>query len=333
MGKINDNSYVYASTRIRAAGGVGTEKERIDRLLDSVSVAAVASLITDSGLVPPGTGAGESVTSLLGRALDYAASIVVESSPDPSIYSFLFYKYDCCNLKLEIKSRFKGSLADGLYFSCGTVSPDDAAASVRERSFGIFPPHMAAAASEAIDSYERTGDARVIDFVLDRACFADAADNADKSGVPFFKEYTAAAADTTNLLTSARIADSGVAPSVAGALLSRVFLPGGNVKLDTLLSPEGGASSFQALAEKMDVSPLKTVMAEITSFDDAGRLYAGYLRSLTAKYDFKSFGPEIPACFFISREREITCFRKAVSLISAGIVGRDRLRERLGIAR
>ena len=330
MQKTNDKLYVYASTRIRAAEGNGTEKERLDRLLEAKSTSAVASLIIDSGLVPAGVDTGEGVSSLLNRALDHAVHLVLDAVPEPEMYSFLLYKYDCNNLKVCIKAHFKGSGADGLYFTCGTVPPENAEEAVRNRNFTAFPPHMAAAAAEAIDSYEQTGESRSIDFILDRACFADVSDAAAATGVPFFGEYTSAVADTTNLLTSARIADSGADPAAAEALLNRVYLPGGQVKLSTLLSPDGGAAPFSALAERMDPSPLKNITAEITSFEDADRLYGEYLNSLTASFAFKAFGPEIPACFLIEREKEITRFRKAAALISAGVVGKDKLRERMG---
>ena len=332
MQKIKDANYVYASARIRSAEGNWTEKERFEKLLDAKNSAAVSALIVDCGLVPPGADAGASVTELLNMALNHAVRLVREAAPDPDIYDFLLYKYDCNNLKTEIKSLFTGIDAGGLLFSCGSEPPESAAYSVKERNFSCFPHHMARAAAEAIDAYEQTGDAKSIDFLLDGACFSDVAEGAALSDVPFFTEYVEAVADVTNLRSAARIFSSGAQAAAAESLLKKVFVAGGKIKLSALSLSDAnfGPSVFSAIAERMDPSPLKNITSEATSFEDAEKAYGEYLRSMIAPFAYKSFGPEIPACFLISREEEIKRFRKAAALISAGTVGKEKLRERIG---
>lgn len=340
MARPSDTAYIYASTKVKSADGTGTEGSRLSRLLECSTVRDVYDAVIDAGICPGAekrsvindSDAVVATGEILSGALDYAASLVREAVPDASLYDFLFYKYDCNNIKAAVKSVLRGVSADGAMFSCGNFSAECAVECAQSRNTSPLPSNMARALIDAIDSYERTGEARSIDFILDRACFVDMAASAAKSEVAMFTEYVKALADVTNIRTAVRISASAIAPTAAEALMSRVFIPGGNVPESAFRAEGGGIAEFSSLAANLPLTPLKSEVsdaAENPSLADA--ILDRFVERTAGDLSAKAFGPEIPAQFFISREREIRRYRKALSLLSIGNVKKDILKERLGI--
>ena len=340
MARPSDVSYIYASTKVKSADGTGTVGSRLSRLLECTTVRDVYSELIDAAICPQ-TG-NETVTSdssavnaaeaVLDSALVYAAALVKEAVPDSTLYDFLFYKYDCNNIKAAIKSVLRGVSAEGAMFSCGTVSEEAVIECIKSRNTAILPKNMASAALDAINTFERTGEARAIDFILDRACFADMAEAAAQTEVPMFTEYVKALADVTNVRSAVRISASSVLPVAAGALFSRVFVPGGNIPKSAFYAEDGGTADVSLLAANLPLTPLKAELADAAETPEkADALLDRFVFRLAENMSQKAFGPEIPAFFFISREHEIKRYRKALSLLSMGKVKKDILKERLGI--
>ena len=340
MTRPSDTAYIYASTKIKSADGAGTEASRLKALLDCTTVRDVYDAVIDSGICPSAekhiissdSDAVLAASEVLDGALNYAADLVREAVPEPELYNFLFYKYDCNNIKAAIKSHLRGVSADGAMFTCANVSPEQVIECVKSRNTASFPQNMAKAALEAIDTFERTGEARSIDFILDRASFADMAADAAKSGVKMFSEYVSALADVTNIRSAIRISDSSIAPAAAEALMERVFVPGGTIGENTFRSENGGIASIEEIYKNLPLIPLKAELADAVD----GKVYAD---SVLEQFIYKTagdtfgtaFGPELPSRFFISREREIRRYRKALSVLSMGSVKKETLKERLGI--
>ncbi len=340
MTRPSDTAYIYASTKVKSADGNGTESSRLKALLDCTTVRDVYDAVVDSAICPTAekravSGDSDAVlaaSEVLAGALDYAADLVREAVPEPELYSFLFYKYDCNNIKAAIKSHLCGVSADGTMFICANISPELAAECVKSRNTASLPYHMAKATLEAIDTFERTGEARSIDFILDRASFADMAADAAKSGVTMFSEYVSALADTTNIRSAVRISDSSIAPAAAEALMARVFVPGGSVAEDVFRSENGGVAALEEIYGNFPLIPLKAELAaslENKALTDA--ILDRFVQHSAGELAATAFGPEAPAQFFIAREREIRRYRKALSILSMGSVKKETIKERLGI--
>ncbi|MBQ8523839.1 MAG: V-type ATPase subunit [Clostridia bacterium] len=340
MARTPDSAYIYASTKVNSADGVGTETSRLARLLECTSVRDVYEAVADSGIchVTQRLGAVSDsdtvneVTKLLEGALDSAVSLMREAVPESRLYDFLLYKFDCNNIKSAIKSALRGVSAEGTLFSCGSVDTAVVADCVKNRIFSPLPAHMGRAAAEAIDTFERTGEARSIDFIIDRACFADMADSAGETEIPMFTEYVKALADVTNIRTAVRIARSALAASAAEALMERVFVPGGNVPMSAFSAEGGGICNIEAIAANLPLIPLKAeISGALDTSTSLDAILDRYVERTVKNFTSKAFGPEIPAGFFITREREIRRYRKALSLISMGSIKKETLKERLGI--
>lgn len=335
MQKIKDVEYIYASSRIKAAEGNGTFNERMNRAIDAQSVSALYHAVLDFGIISESRkSTAVDLTSALNEALSSAVDLVVDSVPNPNIYNFLLYKYDCANIKTAVKESILNKDYGELYFDCGTVGADEVKKIVKERDFSSLPQGMAKSASIAYDIYEQTGETRSIDIMIDCGCFEDIKLSAQSSGVPFFEEIASMDADITNIKTSVRLSEGSLKPETAKALMERAFVVGGTIPQGVFIdSSDGstGAAGVEAIYEKMDASKLKSAIADAdSSLSAAAALEKCYIDTLS-QFEYKAFGPEIPAVFLLMREREIRNLRIISALISKGGIKKEKIRERIGI--
>ena len=67
----------------------------------------------------------------------------------------------------------------------GLESSRKTAGMIKERNYAFMPPEMKQAVAEAADLFGRCGDPQEIDIIMDKACFSQIADAAEKSGDDF----------------------------------------------------------------------------------------------------------------------------------------------------
>lgn len=321
---------MYASAKIRAAEGKDTARIRIERLVECRSVPALLTAVCDLGFLEEGA-APETLDEALRMALDHAVALVDAAVPNSQIYHFLLYKYDCSNLKVALKSTILGRDYSELYFHCGTFPVEGLTERLAAEDFNEIPQHMAEAYIEARDTYAKTGEVRVIDLMLDKACFADIADNVRKYGVPLFIRYAAARADLTNLQTAERLATGHAARETAAALMTRAFVPGGTLPVEVFFADDGSVRDYEALCEVLEDDTLQELLEKILSDrNPPDSAFDNYAYRLFADLRFKAFGVEIPFWFLLTREAEI----KNCRLIEAGLYAGlkpDEIRERVRV--
>jgi len=326
---IQDTEYMYASARVRAADGKDTAKVRLERMLDCRTISQLTQTVLDFGFLddtvkqPPAD-----LKGLLEEALDAAVRLVTDAVPDPSVYHFLLYKYDCNTIKTALKANILGRDYSELYFRCGTAATENLAKRLSEGNYSGLPAHMAKACEEAADVYARTGEVRAIDLLLDTACFADIRDNA-ASGLPLFREYAEARADITNIQTSVRLANGRTAKEAAKALFTRAYVPGGKLPLSLFITD--GCAGYDAIYERMDTGPLKQTVGDILAAGEGVQpdaVFDNFTYRLIADTRFKPFGPEIPAVFLLTREAEIKNCRIVEAGLLAGLAP-EKIRERV----
>ena len=329
--KINELDYVFASTRVKTAEGRGTMRDRLTSFAEAGSAEALVSAVVDSGLVSDP--AVKTPAEAADAALISAAELLRSSVPDPGIYDFLFYKYDCNNIKVALKESILESHEDPRYFTCGTVSPSDVQDAVFSRNYSALPVNMGKRAKEAQDAYETTKEARSIDLLIDRGCFEDIEASVKESGVPFFKEYVSALVDSTNYLTFLRISSSGMSPEACTSLIGRAALSGGDI--DASVFEEASASDTHE--ERVASLILKTDRVDyreaLDLADDPEAVSSAFEKVADKAAEnavSKAFGPEVPAVFFIRREAEVRAVRIAASMIASGKTA-DAIKTRIGI--
>ena len=332
MAKIKDTEYMYASAKIRAAEGKDTPRARIDRLVECRTVPALLAAVCDLGFLGD-LAAPDTLEEALRLSLDHAVALVQDAVPEPEVYNFLLYKYDCSNLKVALKASILGKDYSELYFRCGTFPfrVDELTERLAAEDFTGIPAHMAQAYAEARDTYAKTAEVRAIDLLLDCACFADIADNVQKYDVPLFRRYTAARADLTNLQTAQRLAAGHAARETAAALMKRAYVPGGTLPVEVFFSEDGRVRDYEALVDVLEDDALRELLTKVLSDrNPPDGAFDNYAYRLFADLRHQPFGVEIPFWFLLIREAEI----KNCRLIEAGLYAGlkpEEIRERIRV--
>lgn len=239
MKKLQPTEYMYASARIRALENRLVGRERIELLIEARSADEVMDRLAEFGLSPAESDAEASTLSageaqsrareeMLLAVLREAYTEVETSVPDPAVFRYFRYPYDCNNLKAAIKCAVRGISAEDLLFDFGTVPADEVETLLREGKYDKFPAAMAAAIPVAKEAYDKTADPRRIDTVLDRACYADMLADATASRDEVLLGWLKAKIDLTNILITLRILRMGMG-SVGAAFLEESLLPGGTL--------------------------------------------------------------------------------------------------------
>ena len=214
MKKLQPTEYMYASARIRALENRLVGRERTDILAESKTSEEVMNKLAEYGIAPSeedqaAVASGEMVSrrreTMLLSILREAYHEVATSVPEPSVYAWFRYPYDCNNIKTVIKCQIRGLDPLDMMFDFGTVSAEDTVQLLLEGKYDAFPAAMAAAAPRARDAYAKTGDPQQIDAILDRACYADMQACAQASGCETMISWLKAKVDLVNIMIVCRI--------------------------------------------------------------------------------------------------------------------------------
>lgn len=234
---------------------------------------------------------------------------------------------DLANIKSAIKCEIRGIDVSPLLFEIGSVSAEETVEAVKKRDFSRFPKNIAKAATDAVDEFNRTGNPQLIDFILDRACFADICEVAASLGVDFVTKYCAAKADLKNFIIALRILrmDCGAyGEKLAGASL----LPGGSIDKDEFLKAylRGEDNLFTLIAGKYRYVGEKCAVG--CSLELAEKVADDCLMDILSAAKMKTYGVEVPFAYIAAIETEIQNVRMITAGKEAG-TDPDLLRERL----
>ncbi len=224
--KYNYEDYIFLCARLNARKERLISKERCECLVsannDEEFFARASEFLGESG------GLNGDAFTLPELRFDREFAEVLESVPDPWLFSFFTYPYDCHNLKTAVKCEIKGVSAEGFLIPRGSVPVQGLCELFRKRELSAFPECMARAVSEALDVYAKSRAPQAVDIILDSACFEDMARSVNKNPLKYFKRLLEIKADTTNILTCVRIIKSSVAD--AERLMTQAFAVGGRIE-------------------------------------------------------------------------------------------------------
>lgn len=238
MKTLQPTEYLYASARIRSMENRLVGRERTEILIESRTAGEVMDRLAEFGikpaeeaehLIPAGEAVSAAREAMLLAVLREAYTEVEAAVPDPALFRYFRYPYDCNNIKAALKCAIRGIPAEDMLFDFGTVPADGVETLLREGKYESFPPHMAAAIPVARDAYDRTGDPRRIDTVLDNACYADMLAAAEETGDETLLLWVRTRIDLTNLVTTLRILRMGMG-AAGEAFLSEALPTGGTLE-------------------------------------------------------------------------------------------------------
>ena len=340
MKKLQPTEYMYASARVRSLENRLVGRERLELLVEARSSDEVMDRLAEYGIKPAeeadgSTPVGEAVSAaregMLLAVLREAFDEVEHAVPDPALFRYFRYPYDCNNIKAALKCAARGISAEDMLFDFGTVPAARVEELLREGKYTEFPAAMAAAIPEAQDAYDRTGDPRRIDTVLDNACYADMLAAATQTGDETLISWFKAKIDLTNILTTLRILRMGMG-NVGEAFLEEALLGGGTLshRFFTEAYAEGETRFWEALSPTAyyrlagvegDPRPLYAVEK---ACDD---LYVEKVRE-GARIPF---GAPVAGGYLVGCETAVKNIRILLAAKDAGL-GTDVIRERMRVS-
>ena len=235
--------YLYLSARLRAKEASLVGKEHLARYRAMHSAAEITAALVAEGIFPADMPREQALTAMLREGF----ATVTQGAPNPELFAFLQYPYDCHNLKTALKCHYLGRTPEALLIDAGTV-PAAEMGQIPTQVPAALPAHLREGVEKAREVFEQTRDPREIDFILDAACFADM--EASAAALPAAAAMVSARAEMTNLRTCRRILAMR-AGEAGEVMLSRAFLPGGVTTKEQLLEAyREGESGFAALVAK-----------------------------------------------------------------------------------
>lgn len=330
MKRIQDVDYLYASTRIKALERTLVTNERLRRMAEAKSDDELLKVLDECGY-----GEINEISQIPAAIAKKRHDVIYDAlqlAPDKKVVQIFLLRYDYHNLKAIIKGQAANTEYESTLMESGSIPVKQMMATAGNTIIGAdgqLSSIMKQAANEARDLLARTGDPRLSDTVLDRACFAEMLMLAKEAESSFLVEYVKLYIDSINLRTAVRLKRMDQDSS----LITKYFIDGGNVssaRLKTEITPESLVSVFEATPLKSAALAAADALREGTglAFVDtqAENALLNYLKN--AKYI--AFGEQHIAAYIAARETEFTAVNMVMAGRKAGLSSEDvmeRLRE------
>ena len=221
---LKDTDYAFATAKIRAMETKLLNREKMDAMLDAVSIDDAVKVLIEAGY---GISGGESgydtaLADELKKTYDYINGIV----PDRGIFNVFRVRNDYHNLKVILKSNFLGGVDDPPFVGNGTADPGKLAEAIRENKLSDLPEIMRAAIVKATDAFNATSDPQMIDIIFDGAAFEQMRALAGESKNPMLKRLVNENIDFINIRSFIRVKRL----LKSQEFFAKVFLTGGKIE-------------------------------------------------------------------------------------------------------
>lgn len=317
MHNYSPTDFLYASARIRALEAKLIGREQLLALCSGTEDDVLSALAEAAGVSPAARGSELDPEDALLTVLKEGVAMVSASVPTPAITHFIEYPYDCHNIKVYLKCSILGIDPTAFFIDAGSLPVKALIAALQENNLAPLPKQMAAATLAAKEAYAKTGDPREIDFLLDRALFADLLEEA--SDFPLAKDLVSARADLTNLLICLRLL-RGNGKETTAALFQKSMLPAGTLSEEFFLTGlgEGERALLSRIATKTPYATVangadKCTLAEIEKRAD------DYITARLKEVKRMPFGAEIPLAYLYALEGAVKNLRIILSGKQAGL--------------
>ncbi len=319
MPRTKDTDYLQISARIRAMETRILTRERRERMIEARSMNEALRVLSECGYREAEDGNYEKV---LASERAEVFDDLYSASPTPELVDFFRIKYDYHNLKSLVKGEKLGIDVRRLLSDAGRVTPKKTADAFELNDLSLLPQDMASAAEQAREILASTGDPRLCDLDLDKACNAQMGKTADLSGSSFLQGYFRAMTDSANLRSVVRIRKMNKGPE----LMRSALMEGGNVSPASLLAHAlTGEPVAEAFSGSIFEQAALVADGDLTAFErECDNALTAYLKSAA----FVPFGDAVVVAYLAAKEAEFTTIRTILAGKAAGITG-DEIRERL----
>ena len=315
--KLEDIDYLYASARIRGMERTLLAKAKFARMSEANNIPEALKVLAESGWEETEAETMAQVEEVLSAERQRTISTVFEIAPDKRVVSVFMLKYDYHNIKTFLKGEASGaSNYEALYIDAGTIPLKKLLPILREKTYLFLTPIMKNAVIDAGELLARTGDAQLMDILLDKACYQEMFLLAQETEVDYLVDYVRLAIDSANLRAAVRMKKTGRSTEY----MRQAYIPGGQLNTASLaaeITPEllDNLYAGGALAEAAQVAGAALRGSETMSKLDleSDNALIKYVRG--GKY--VAFGPEALIGYLVARETEITTIRVIIAGIAA----------------
>ena len=322
---MKDTAYLSVSARIRAMENHLLTPERMERILRAREDRAVERILTECGYPAFDVTSAAAMDAVI-RAAREELFEGLKELPNQALVELFRIQYDYHNLKALLKGSFED--VKHILVNQGRVDGSALAEGLREGE--PLPGRLGEAAEEGREVLHTTRDPQLMEIALDRWCFRELLETAERAQSDFLLGYVRLLIDSANLRTLVRWLRMGRSPR----FLSEVLAEGGEIPTEEILaiSAESGAGLAQRWAstplDKAAESGAEAIkggsLVEFERLCDNG--VKGYLTSAR----FIPFGEGPVLSYLAARETEFTNLRILLLGRRMGLeerVVRSRLRE------
>ena len=329
MSHKKDTDYLSISTRVRAMEGRLLTRDRLERMIDARDDGEALKILTECGYEELSSSGAASLERALSAARTATFRDLAGAVPDRRLVEIYQLKYDYHNAKVLLKAGAMGLEPERLLVRGGRFEPEVLLERWRRDDLRECGDDFRAAAAQAKECLESTGDPQMADVVLDRACYREMGRLAQECGSAFLQGFVRLSVDAANLRSWVRCARLDKGPE----FLSQVLLEGGNVSAHTLAMARGQEleacfrSGALAKAAEMGAQLAHPGAGGLTAFErECDNALTAYQESCRRC----PFGEQVVAGYLYARESELTAIRTVMAGRLAGLDGdviRQRLRE------
>jgi V/A-type H+-transporting ATPase subunit C len=317
---IIDMDYLYASTNTRCLERFLLNRAKFVRMSEAKSIPDALKVLAESGWNEIAAETMSQVEEALATERGQTMSNLYEMAPDKNLVNVFMLKYDYHNIKTYLKGEGSGNKDyENLFVDAGMVPLRKMLTILREKTYMFLSTIMKNAVIDADEMLARTGDAQLMDILLDKACYQEMLLLAEETEIELLIGYVEMAIDTANLRAAVRMKKTGRNLEY----MRQAYISGGNLNSAFLvaeITPEYLDSLFAGgpLAEASQVAGAILRGNETMSMLDlaADNALTKYVRTGGI---YATFGPEVLIGYLTARETEITAIRVVVAGIAAGL--------------
>ena len=305
MQQYRDTDYAAVSAALHAREAKLLTQAMAERMIDAATPEESYKTLLECGYAPLERCTLENVEHALSQARRELYREVSVLAPDKRIVELFQVKYDYHNAKLALKSKRSGEDVSRLAMDCGRV---DAQKVLRGETSAVSAA-MSRAMAQAESEVGHSGDLRMAELLLDRACYEEMSALASETGSTFVRARRMGCEDD---------------------VLAAAMLPGGHIPADQLRGARGDHLSSLTHGTPLDsagelAAKLLDSGGGLTEFE---RACDDALMSYLQRARRTPFGPEVVAGYLGAKEAEFTAVRTILSGKIAGIAAED-IRARL----
>lgn len=320
MAKRKTEEYIFADAYICTFVRDLMTRQDMARLASSKNLEDAGTVLAEFGYGDVKSLNGGNIDGFINGERQKLKDLVFDTIPDREELAYYLFPYDYHNAKVCLKSEFLGlAPPEGILVSSGNLEYKRMISMIRDRNYAFMPANMRDAVIEAADLFGRGGDPQETDIILDKACYRDMLEAAEKTNEDFLVGLMRLQIDTINLKTFVRLREMGK----PWTFFRKVFLEGGDIPAQFFISSY--EDSYDLVAEKLSPYALRDVMAEGgLKFRETGdfslleKLAEDAVMKFNRDVKYVSFGITPIAGYWYGKETEINNLRLILTEIAIG---------------